>query len=394
MKAPSRRQIAAGIREITDSGDAAGAIVAAEAELARHPKSFWIMDSYIAALDLDGQTERALGLAIKTAARRVRSLSRKREAREPRALTPETRLFISGFFYSGSGAVLDYLKDFNGVIKWAPKGEVRLIKFPGGMWDLTTRLRTQKRLVEQDLLDFYLHIAGAKAVTEAPGRYTHWRMVNTASTRLLTAARTEGYLICCLECFLDVVAQWRAGILTRAKMRAAFRKGVAAALDAAATDTGAQRLAIDQMVTAWRLRLSKLTPPSTFVVVHRDPRDQFAEASEVWKKPGRQAMDAEKYVAEFRKRRLAAEKNMAMMENDLGHRIVRVSFERFVMRHAEATAELLPRIGLEPQDRTRQNYDVEASRLNIGKYRDMLTPGDAALIAEALPEYLSPDMPS
>ena len=42
---------------------------------------------------------------------------------------------IAGYFYSGSGAIADYLSGFPKTKKWAPCGEMRLIKTPGGLWD-------------------------------------------------------------------------------------------------------------------------------------------------------------------------------------------------------------------------------------------------------------------
>src|SRR4029078_597897 len=122
--------------------------------------------------------------------------------------------------------------------------------------------------------------------------------VNLQSRKLLAHKATAGYLHACLASFLDVTEA--AGEVRLEELEAQFRGLVRRALDAGATDRGADLLLVDQAVTAWRLQTSRLAPPSTFVVVHRDPRDQFAEARAVARQPGRPKTTVDTFVAAYR----------------------------------------------------------------------------------------------
>lgn len=393
-RAAERRQAAAAVHRQIARGRPEAALTAAEAAARRFPDSLTVVDALISALDLNEQWDRALVLAVEAASRREQRLRASRRAREPRTLTPDARLFLSGYFHSGSGAVLEFLKDFEGVAKWSPAGEPRMIKFPGGTADLAKRFRTSGDLGPADLVDFYLHLAGSKGLVGSGELYSRWGMVNRQSGKLLKHPSAAGYVAEGLACFGRLTRAAQIGGLSVRQVNAILRDGFRDALDAAATDTGAERLLVDQAVNAWRLKIAALAPPSTFIVVHRDPRDQYADALAALDRPGRIQLSAEAFAIQFRQRRLAGEGAMARLVRKYKHRIITVPFEAFVMRHETEAPRLLAEIGFEDRRRVRRRYKVEASRPNVGKYRTLISPEDAAYLARELPEYLSPDLPA
>jgi hypothetical protein len=390
LDAPSATSALSAMADAAASGDADRALAVATEALAQHPDSLPVMEGYISALDRLGRSDEALSLAIDAARRRIVLMSAQRPPSRERQLAQDSRVFLSGYFYSGSGAVLDYLKDFDGTAKWSPAGEMRLIKFPGGIGDLARRHKRTGALTSQDVLDLYLHIIGGKPTTTPAGSYGQWKVVNKNSGKLLVHPRATDYVIRCLECFGWLADAVATGAMTRRQLVAGFRNSVGTILDAAATGMEADCLLVDQAITAWRLALAKFVPPSTFIVVHRDPRDQFVDASVALSKPGRTLLSAEDYAVQYRNRRLVGEKAMSMIQDRLGHRVIRLSFEEFVVDHDTTTQRLIADLGFEGRARSAPRYDVQASRANIGKHRDLISVADAATIAAALPEYLSP----
>jgi len=364
--------------------------VLAEAAVAANPQQVRPGDLLIATLDARGDTDRALALARENASRRIERLAEQRgPVSSPRELDQRTRLLLSGFFYSGSGAVLDWLRGFVGTIKWAPVGEMRIIKFPGGFFDLALRCEESGRLSAQDLVDHYLHITGWKAPPGPPGRYSKIAVVNKNSRRLFRDARASGYLKTCLEGFLQLGER---NLDTAEKVRHFSRETVARALDAVATDADADVVLVDQAVTAWHLEMAPFAPPSTFVIVHRDPRDQFAEVREVVSKPGRsrRQRSASGFAEAYRGNREKAEEHIPRMLQDQGHRVVRVSFEDFVLDHEREADRLTDALGFDGRVVGKARFHPDESRKNIGKYRSLLSDADIALLERELPEFLHP----
>ena len=361
----------------------------AERAVRTHPKGIRLADLLIALLDRLGEPERALALAVDNAVRRARRLERQREDLPTRRLTRDTRIFISGYFYSGSGAVLDHLRDFPGAVKWTPTGELRLLKFPGGFDDLSKRLAEHGSLGPQDLLDLYLHITGWKVTLSPEGVYDQWAIVNRYSRRMYRRPVAFGYLAMLLRCFLKLARDPQVSASPDA-LDAHFRRHLERALDAAATDAQADLLLVDQAITAWKFDLARLVPPATFISVHRDPRDQFAEVKEVLKQPGRRELAAEVFAKRNRRNREKVERLAPKIERDHGHRVIRIGFEDFVMDHERWSRRLADVLGLDPDARIPDRFDPQRSRANIGKHATLLDAHERATLEEAMAEFLSP----
>jgi hypothetical protein len=359
---------------------------------ARHPDDLRFPDILVGLLRKDGEGEDALALAVDTAARwRDRLAATREPRREERPLAPNERVMISGYFYSGSSAVLDFLRDHEGCVKWSPAGEMRLVKFPGGLASFARSHAEQGEVSDKALVDLYLHLCGRRVESVPKGTYSRWGMVNKNSRKLHRKPTARGYLLRCYEHFLDLVARVGAGPITEEELEDRFRRWVRSALDAAAADLGADRLIVDQAVTAWRMPIARFLPPSTFVVVHRDPRDQFVEAREVLARPGRKPTSPARFAATYLRRRRMVRRAIPDLERRHGHRFLSTSFERFVVQHEDSAAWILDELEMHGVPRVANRFDPEVSRQNVGKHHGRLTLGERSLLRVALLPYLSRD---
>lgn len=388
VKPTSPPDVRAEIHELITAGQVTQARRTAEAAIRRFPDDVNLTDLAIACAAFAGDADRGLELAVANAHRRIAQLQDFPEAQRPtRQLDPQSRIFVCGYFYSGSGAVLDFLNDHARTRIWTPKGEMRWIKSADGIGDLADRHAAEGRLTASDLVGFYLHIVGRTITLTPEGVYHIKEKVNQLGRKLLQNPAAHGYLRSCLECFTSLVNMNEEG-LSGPALENHFRDSVKNALDAAATGTGADVLLIDQAITAWRLRLARFAPPSTFVLVHRDPRDQFAEVRRVKQQPGRNPTFAEKFARTYRKRRRRAENAYPMMTRQHGHRVIHVSFDDFVLNHERVREEVREFVGFDVGSYRQDRFDPAVSRKNIGKHIDMTSTAEIDVLAEQLPEYM------
>ena len=380
-----------------DGGEVADALSVAREGLALHPSEPDLHDILAGGLDYEGQVREALDLCVETARMRLDGPLAGHRGRVPRRtrLTPRQRLFVAGYFYSGSGAVVDGLLGRPGVVKWTEGGELRLIKGPGGFGDIARRRRTEGRLTTQDLVDHYLHLVGAKVRGLPRGTYDPWRRVNTVSRRLLRDPAGQRFVRVCLEAFLDLVTMvQKRPTRPERKLVRRFRSTIDRALRCAAVDSEADVLVLDQTIPAHRLRLACFVPPSRFIVVHRDPRDQYSEVVEATSRPGWRTRTPEQFIEEYRHRREQAEKRIPDLERRYGHAFLQVAFEDFVVEHRETAGRILGFLDLEDAGSRLPlgdgRFEPSESRMNVGKHREFLDPETVTRLEQALPEYLSP----
>src|SRR5690606_37053484 len=55
------------------------------------------------------------------------------QLRSKRRLTRARKIIAAGYYYSGSGALLDFVADHQGAMSWPEEGEVRFINLPWGV---------------------------------------------------------------------------------------------------------------------------------------------------------------------------------------------------------------------------------------------------------------------
>ena len=381
------RQLAAGhhqqARQLVRSG------------LERIPHSLRLRDRQVALLADAGDHRAAFEVARETAELRCsRWQDRRSSDRVPRHLDVRGRIAISGFFYSGSGAAKDHLRGYRDVVPWPPVGELRLVKFPGGFVDLGERLTAAGELTAADLVDHYLHIVGRKLTGARPGMYDKWEVVNTNSRRLLRDPdRSAGYLAACMEGFLALAERVEAGSLSleAEEFQAHARTTLQRALDAAATDNAARWLLIDQVVTGWHLDQAAYLPPASFVLVHRDPRDRFAEVRTVLDQPGRRSTnrDPANFARAARRHLAEAQRRVPWLEQQ-GHRVLRFAFEDLVLEPEATIAAIEDHLGLTAAQLQERRFHPEQSRRNVGKHVALVPPEELAVIEREASDLLDP----
>ncbi len=361
--------------------------------LDRIPHSLRLRDRNVALLAHAGAHEEALTVARETAELRAAHWEGRRPAsHEPRHLEVHERIAISGFFYSGSGAAKDHLRGYRGVVSWPPTGELRIVKFPGGFVDLGRRLTAAGQLSAGDLVDHYLHLVGRKITGVAPGVYDTWEVVNANSRRMLRdPARTAGYLAACMAGFLELVDRADGGQLRLEDLQAHARTTLQRALDAAATDNRAGWLLIDQVVTGWHLDQAAYLPPVSFVLVHRDPRDRFAEVRAVLEQPGRRTAnrDPAAFARQARRHLAEAEQRVGWLES-LGHRVLRLAFEDLVLEPQRTIPAIDDYLGLTGAVVEERRFYPERSRRNVGKHVALVPAEELAVVEREAADLLDP----
>lgn len=338
-----------------------------------------------------GQPEEALKLAERLTASYVfrvrRSTSYHQISHEQ--LGKVKLVAASGYFYSGSGAVVDYLLGIKAARKWAPSGEVCILKYPGGFGDQYRRLVEQGGLQTRDLLDLWLHIAGLFPKERLRGSAL-MKQTNRQGAKIYLHPNTRVYRAAIFECFLELVRNNQQ--LTPASYVSTVQDSLDRAFRASAAHIGAGLLILDQVVTAWRFEISRLLRPMPFIVVHRDPRDQFVDANCGHKKMGRKQWTASKFSQIARERREAGDRFIPMAQSDFGHRIIQLAFEDFVTQFKSESRRVILFAGLEgfEFDGRKQKFDPRVSRKNVGKYRRYASAADLAVIEHELRDYLYP----
>lgn len=265
---------------------------------------------------------------------------------------------------------------------------MQLTRYPGGLGDLAERFAAQGSLGAQNVVDFYLHLVGTKVTLTPRGEYDTWRMVNRGSRQLQASNRTTEYLIECFSYFLRLAESGELDNLSADRLESSSRDFVESALIAAAGDLRTTLL-IDQAAVAARIDLARFLPPSRFVIVFRDPRDQFAEAREARKRKGRPPISVQEFAEVYRKRRRLVQKAIPRLEGTPGHRFLQVSFEEFVLDHDKESKRVLDVLELGDRERIARDFRPEVSRTNVGKYRQLIGADKSALLCAALPEFLS-----
>jgi len=373
------------------AGDVEKALTLLDKALLVYPRSVRLLDARIAILREIKAYGRALPDLRAAVDRRRAKLKKKGYAIASKKdhLGREGRILISGFFYSGSGAVLDYLKGFEGVRKFPfVAGESRVVKFPGGIAEMGKVVTVAGRLRSKEIVRFYLHLVGKQIVQLARGLYHQDRIVNRNNRRLLKNKDSLGYFYQALQLLEDYWALAKKKKLSHDDFVTASRAGLVRMLDAAALQNKVTKLVVDQIVTAWRIPIAQYMPPSSFIIVHRDPRDQYAEVKAALSHPGRRVWSAAEFVKTIRDWRTRVDRHVATLESKYGHRVLRVAFEDFVLDHEKESARVRDFVGLPLERMNEQRFFPEVSSANVGKYASLLTPEEIRCIEAGLPEFL------
>jgi hypothetical protein len=358
----------------------------------KYPEDLGIAEKLIGLYKVEQRYEEAITLARTLCRRRKNEVASTLDSDyETKINGPQLGPFIqiSGYFYSGSGAVLDYLKGYEESIKWVPGGEVRIVKFPGGLASIYKKLISKQKITIVEMVDLYLHLTGCFYVTTKRKEYSKLAMVNKNSKKVLASksAATYVYELFRLWEQLDDYSQKVDQIPD--EFIKLVKTGLHRAFNAVLYTNKVKILLLDQMITAWRLPTAVLLPPSKFIVVHRDPRDQYVDADDAMGMPGRPKWTTEKYVQLYRKRRLLVDEWIPKLINESGHSFLTMGFESFIVNNVKNLEKLEEFLHLEKYKFSKDltKFNPKKSIVNVGKYKKYLNKKTKEIIEHQLPEY-------
>jgi SAM-dependent methyltransferase len=296
-------------------------------------------------------------------------------------------VLVTGFGWSGSGAVAAFLRDLPEVREPFPPPELPWFrqKFGNIAVQAVVDPANGDRWPEA-MADFLLTSVLGLGLTGVAGH--RFAQVKRKGIYPRLSDRSEDVVLLVQECHRlldrvdalhpqDVREHDALTTLLRAFLESLLRLG------------GAQRFTLlDNPVRPDALDLVRLLPKTQVVAVFRDPRDQFVSLT-VEQPSARKAPTTEEFVDNYR--RLAASFEQATRRHkDL--RVHRVQFEDFV-REAENRNALATQLGLTVPAGTRQgDFRPNISLQNVGIHRAHARMQDIAHIEAALPDMLVPDL--
>ena len=359
----------------------------------RFPNNVTITEKLVGLLVERRKIQKAMDLARTCIEARILKASKKRSARYEDVVSGEsigTVIQISGYFYSGSGAVLDFLKGFKKTIKWGPGAEVRIVKFSGGLGELYDNFREAGRLKRIDLLNLFLHLTASFYITTDEKTYSKKAKVNNASQKMLDSPKAVSYLLELFKLWHRLDEFSLKDEQSEEELVAIIREGIRRSFNAILFTNKSKILLSDQMVTAWKLPYAALLPPCKFIVVHRDPRDQFSEVNQARGTPGRPAWTVSNFISIYLKWRSIADEWIPRLEEECGHSILRLKFEDVITDYNKTSNQIFDFLGLD-----RENFNTEKSKLdpsvsikNVGKYHNYLNENEICEIEDKLINYL------
>ncbi len=290
------------------------------------------------------------------------------------ALHPDTRIVsLSGFGWSGSGAVADFLQGRAGVV--FPFGGTELCCFEGfgkcalgadavleatGQGDLAELRRRAVLLVLSGFLGAMP--AGDKAKATEMDR---WRRKSGLTHVLARGAPVDGLATCCLGFIAAMgrIAPDATAADMQAATEAALQRLFIGFLALVAGD--GRIIVLNNCIHGYNIGLLRLLPEALGVVVHRDPRDAFVARHYENTRITRAS------VSGFVKRLKAHYDRYHRQrgQHDIAGRVIDMEFEDF-LHDAALRAGLLERLGLESAEGGTGALRLEVSQRNIGIHAD------------------------
>jgi hypothetical protein len=294
---------------------------------------------------------------------------------------PFSVVALSGFSWSGSGAVADFLRGRNGVA--FPFGDTEVSLFEGyGNWSTgankvlelaTNGTPTEARQAAAIFLlsaVFPLIPAGNSPKTENADRWIRKSIFG------VLRAKNMKFESIAPECML-FLSRIRASI-TSTKIECALSSFLNSLL--AHLSPGEKILVLNNAIHGKNIGLLRLLANgdgnAIGIVVHRDPRDQYV--ARCLEDRRRAKMSPEAFVVSLKEEY----QQYAVQRQDplLNGKVLDIGFANF-LNSDETRARILSRIGIEDNGTT-GTLRLEVSRVNIGIHRSFSTPADLELISE------------
>jgi hypothetical protein len=303
-------------------------------------------------------------------------------------------ILVSGFGWSGSGAVVDYLREVDGVHLAFARPELSC--FEANPPTTSARQVLDAHRDGEDwraaLVDFVLtSVVGVSFPVEdvrSHGRLREKSLLGHLGRGIESADR----VLTATTALLAAIRQQAApsGRVPGPEVVAAFRTFFSYTLALALQgEQEQQRLLLDNAMHAYNFDLLAVMPDVDAIAVLRDPRDQFVSRA-MEKDPARRDLwSIENFVRS--RSRLMEKFELACADLPSHSRLLPVSFESFVSDEA-ARLEVLAHVGVSRPAETRPRHFIpESSARNVGIHRSFRELYDFRELERALPNYLFED---
>ena len=319
---------------------------------------------------------------------------------------------VLGYGWSGSSAVVDLLKEFDG--NWDPEVEFRILKDPHGVMDLEHTLVDQwdalnVDIAVRDFLDFAAFLNNNEGKFQRGLSYSkafNGKFMKTSIDFINDVTDFEYKGFWWIFHYREKYFKWLSkkiankfvkqnyeksmyfSSITRDKFYDAVRKYLNALIEAVSTDKNYKNIVLDQAVPVQHpLKAFDYLENAKVIIVDRDPRDIYCDLVELEKLIGKdiaQTHDVMKYVRWHRKYR---ENSLIQNEN-----ILRIRFEDLVLDYDKIVKEILAFLGDEElmHSNVKQFFDPAISKKNIGKYKTFPYQDEIRVLERELAEYLYP----
>lgn len=299
------------------------------------------------------------------------------------------KIIAAGYYYSGSGALLDFVADHDGAISWPSKGEVRFINLPWGVNELYEGMRGGGRLGLQAVVRLYLHLRGKIPVNVFEDRNKiHLAKVANRASRLAMKSdlgRAHSYAVKeLISTLVNAVGCGEGDVLP---VLVHFFQRYDSELRRL---SGASVVAYDRAIPPQELqRRNLLGPEVAIMMVHRDPRSQFVDITHARAERAQSVMTAERFIRLIQSRRhRALEYTKSNIEN-FDQPVALISFEDLVTS-CRARVKIREILGLAAMPYSADNFLPEASKRNMMNYEGHADQASIRAIEAALPQYLWP----
>lgn len=319
---------------------------------------------------------------------------------------------VVGYGWSGSSAVVDLLKEFQG--NWDPEAEFRILTDPHGMVDLEHVLldKWDAQNVDIAIHDF---IDFAKFLNQNEGKFQ--RGINYDRY-------FRGKFMEATENFIDEITNFRYksywwiynyrmpywkwlfkkivnkiipqeyietmyfADLDKETFYAAVKKYMNNLVQIIADGNECHNIILDQAVQPQHpLKAFDYFDNVKVIIVDRDPRDIYCDMVDLERLVGRDIAvthDATKFVKWHKKYRENREQ-----KND---RILRVQFEDLVLHYEDTVKRIIDFVGDDAMIHVQQfeYFDPAISRKNVGKYLNFTYQDEIRVLEQELKDYLYP----
>jgi hypothetical protein len=285
-------------------------------------------------------------------------------------MPPVRAIITSGFSYSGSSAVLDFLR-----------GDPRIANFPGGefrffraRWGMNTLIKTIRRSgdIPEEQLNNFLRFCRREMPVESRRDATCNRFVKRVKSAIP-------------EIFKDTIRSF-AGNVAIAKsyedpvvkvklLKKAVKQFTATFVRDYSVTTGSEAVLLDQAVRPWTLGQRKYIPGRKIVMVTRDPRDQYVDQ---YMKAGTPVREVQQFMAALEARLQTAIQTASTVGAE---EFMLIRFEDFVSEFESVSDKIYRFIGLDaPETKNTKYFDPSVSIKNIGIYKSFEHQNEITLI--------------